>query len=305
MSVRAATEEIRPLGSDAEELADPYPRSQSRRVWDSFVEQRTTLIAFAVLVGFVGIAVFAPLVATHDPIKQNLAEMMRRPFTPGYLLGTDELGRDIFSRLVFGARISVAVAILVVLTSLCVGTTLGIVAGYFKGALDNLLMRVVDLVMTFPCLVLGICIVSVFGPGLFNAAVAVAIYNIPVFARTARIETLTVATHEYVEVARAQGLSRSRIIFTHILPNVVSPLIVLATLSIGNAIVIIASLGFLGLGAQPPTPEWGAVLSNGRQFLMMAPHIIVIPGLALFLLVVSLNLLGDALRDALDPTLQR
>ncbi len=277
---------------------------QLRRTARAFVGKRATLASLAVVVAFLGMALLAPWLAPHDPVKQSLGRSMLPVLSPGHPLGTDEIGRDLLSRILFGARVSIGVGVVTILAAMLIGTALGLVAGYYGGLADNLIMRATDLLMTFPSLILGICIVSILGPGLTNSALAVVVFSIPIFVRVSRVETLHVRTTEYVEAAKALGVRDRRNLLTHVLPNIISPIIVLATLNIGNAIVTIASLGFLGMGAQPPSPEWGAMLSNGRKFIVLAPHIVLVPGSFLFLFVLALNLLGDGLRDSLDPTLQ-
>lgn len=266
-------------------------------------KKKENIIVLILIIFLVSLALLAPLITPYNPIKQNLSEAMKKPFSEGHFLGTDELGRDMLSRIVFGARITIGLSVLVVALAMFFGTSVGMISAYFGGILDNILMRIVDLLMAFPCMILGIAIVSILGPGLRSAAIAVAIYNIPIFARISRIEVLNIVTSEYIETAKTFGINDFAIILTHILPNIISPIIILGTLSAGNAVIIIASLGFLGLGAQPPIPEWGAMLSSGRHFIILAPHIVLIPGLFLFLLVYSLNILGDSVRDLLDPKL--
>jgi peptide/nickel transport system permease protein len=219
-------------------------------------------------------------------------------------LGTDEAGRDILSRLLYGTQISMQVGLQAVGIAVILGTPLGVIAGYYGGKIDSYLMRALDVLMAFPGILLAICLVSIMGPNLQNAMISVGVYAMPNFARLARGETLALKNNEYIEASKALGASDFRIIYSHILINIVAPLIVMGTMSFGNAILTTSSLGYLGMGAQPPTPEWGAMLSSGRQYLLIAPHLTTIPGLVILLLVLGLNLFGDGLRDVLDPKLK-
>lgn len=236
-------------------------------------------------------------------MKQDLVNMLQTP-SAEHLLGTDEMGRDILSRIIYGARISMKVGFYAVGVAFVIGVPLGIFSGFYGGKVDLLIMRAMDILLAFPGILLSIVFVSVLGPNLDNAILSVGIYTVPNFARMARGETLTLRGSEFVEAARAMGSSNVRIIFSHILINIVSPLIVMGTLSFGTAIITTAGMGFLGIGAQPPTPEWGAMLSSGRQYLLVAPHVTTYTGLAILFLVLGLNLLGDGLRDVLDPKMK-
>lgn len=279
-------------------------KSQSNRVFFNIIKQKKTVISLFILFLLISMALFAPLLTKYNPIKQNLAIAFEKPFSRDHILGTDELGRDLFSRIAYGARLTIGTSIITIVIAIILGSTLGIIAGYYGRFFDNLIMRFIDILMTFPCIVLGIIIVSLLGPSLQNAALAVAIYNIPVFARAARINVLEIKKNEYIEISQFLNLGDFFIIMNHIIPNIISIIFILGTLNIGNAVVIISSLGFLGMGAQPPFPEWGAILSSGRQYLLLAPHIIIIQGFFIFMFVLSINLIGDGLRDALDPNLQ-
>lgn len=278
---------------------------QIRRLWHNFKKRKIAVLGLCIVLAYVIVAIAAPWIAPYNPEEANFSIMLKAPGTvPGHLLGTDELGRDIFSRLVYGARISIGIGITVVAVAFLIGVPLGILSGYYGGKLDFLLMRCMDVLMAFPQLLLCILFVTVLDPNLTNAVLAVSIYTVPNFARMARSETLAMKNSEYIEASRALGASNFTIIVSHILPNIMSPLIILATLNFGNAVLTTSGMGFLGIGAQPPTPEWGAMLSSGRQYLLNAPHVTTIIGLAILFLVLGLNLFGDGLRDILDPRLK-
>ncbi len=257
-------------------------------------------IGFVIISILVLAAIFAPLLATHPPAHQSLSDSLIPP-SPTYLLGTDELGRDIFSRVLYGARISLGLSTLTVLISAILGSLLGIVAGYFGHWLEEFTMRIVDILLAFPGILLAIAIVAVLGSSLFNVLLAIGIYIAPEFARLARGVTLSAKTHDFVEAARSLGASNLRIMFHHIVPSILSPLLVHATLRIGTVILLASGLSFLGLGPRPPTPEWGLMLSTGKDYLRVAPYVSIIPGAAIMLAVLGFNLLGDALRDVFDP----
>lgn len=281
--------------------------NQLKRMWYSFRKRKIAVLGLGIVVFYILVAIFAGFLAPFDPTKQDLTAMLQAPGAvagSSHLLGTDEMGRDLLSRLIYGARISMRVGSLTVAIGFCIGTPLGIIAGYFGGTIESLIMRVMDILLAFPQILLAILFASVWGTSLDNAIMAVGICTIPAFARTARSETLSIRNSEYIEAARALGAGNIRIIFSHIFINIVSPMIILATLNFGNAILTTAGMGVLGIGAQPPTPEWGAMLSNGRQYLLVAPHVTTITGLVILFLVLGLNLLGDGLRDVLDPKLK-
>ncbi|MGF3499634.1 MAG: ABC transporter permease, partial [Candidatus Methanosuratincola sp.] len=220
-------------------------------------------------------------------------------------LGTDELGRDILSRIIYGTRISLTIGIVSVAVGLSLGVVLGAFSGYYGGWLDILIMRFIDIMMSFPTILLAIIVVTILGPGLYNAMVAVGVAQVPLYSRLVRGMILKLKGEDYVQAARALGANNFRIVSHHILPNCISPLLVQATLNIASAILSAAALGFLGLGAQPPTPEWGTMLSKGRLYMRVAPHISIFPGLAIMMTVLAFNLFGDGLRDALDPQMGR
>lgn len=275
-----------------------------RRNWNRFKKNRAALIGLGLVIVEVILAVFAPLVAPYNPVKMDL-RAARQPPSSGYLLGADELGRDVLSRIIYGCRISLTLGLVSVSIGLSFGMLLGGPSGYFAGRLDIVVMRFIDVLMSFPTILLAILVVTVVGPGLYNAMLAVGVAQVPLYARLIRGLILKLKEKEFVDAARALGVSNSRIIIHHILPNCLSPLLVQATLNIASAILSAAALGFLGLGAQPPTPEWGAMLSKGRLYMRVAPHITIFPGLAIMLTVLAFNLMGDGLRDAMDPRMAR
>lgn len=278
--------------------------SHSRKAWIRFKRNQAALIGLvAVLLGIL-LAIFAPVVAPYDPVKMDLRASRQAPSSQN-LLGTDELGRDILSRIIYGFRISLTIGLVSVAVGLSFGLLLGAPSGYFGGWLDIIVMRVIDIMMSFPAILLAIIVVTILGPGLYNAMLAVGLAQVPLYSRLVRGLTLKLKSEDYVDAARALGAGNTRIIFRHILPNCLSPLIVQATLNIASAILSAAMLGFLGLGAEPPTPEWGAMLSSGRLYMRVAPHISIFPGLAIMITVLAFNLMGDGLRDALDPRMSR
>ncbi|MCL6642943.1 MAG: ABC transporter permease, partial [Candidatus Bipolaricaulota bacterium] len=245
-------------------------------------------------------AVFAPYLAPYDPVQMRLVDS-RLPPSLAHPFGCDELGRDILSRVIYGFRISLTIGAISVGIGLAGGVVMGAAAGFFGGWVDLVVMRVVDIMLSFPAILLAIVVVVVLGPGLANAMVAIGVAQVPSYARLARATVLKWKSEQFVEAARALGASDVRIIARHILPNCVSPLIVESTLAVATSILSAASLGFLGLGAVPPTPEWGVMLSRGQTYMRIAPHITVFPGLAILVTVMAFNLVGDGLRDALDP----
>jgi peptide/nickel transport system permease protein len=264
---------------------------------------RLALPGLLIVLVFVVCGVFAPLIAPYDPYKTDLMNVLMPPSAENWF-GTDELGRDLFSRIVYGARISLMEGVFSVALAMAIGVPIGIVSGYVGGAVDAIIMRTIDVLLAFPGVLLAIVIISVLGPGLTNAIIAVAVYTIPIFARLARGSTLVVKDEPYVEAARAAGLSDLRILSRHVFPNISATLFVMMTLRVAISILTAASLSFLGLGAQAPLPEWGAMLSNSRNAMLIAPHVALFPGAAIILLVFGLNLFQDGLRQVLDPKLQ-
>ncbi len=264
---------------------------------------KVAIVGMVIIGAFVLTALLAPILAPYDPIAQSLVERRQTP-SMAHPLGMDDLGRDILSRIIFGARKSLQVGVLSVSLAIVAGTFIGAVSGYIGGWMDILVMRVMDIMLAFPALLLAIAIVTILGPGLLNMLYAIAIVSIPAYARIVRASVLRVKAEDYILASRAVGVSSVRILFRHVMPNCLTPLIVQGTLGIGTAILDAAGLSFLGLGAQPPTPEWGAMLGQGRFAVFSAPHIVLFPGLAIMLTVLGFNLLGDGLRDALDPRLR-
>ncbi len=294
------------------EQAVPFPRPKPIRLSAGFyadavrrLRRNRAAMAGLVVVGLlVLLALFAPLIAPADPIAQDL-DIRLLPPTREHWLGTDDLGRDLLSRIIYGGRVSLTVGLVSVGIALAVGTVLGLAGGFYRGPTESLIMRTMDIMLAFPATLLAIFIVGIRGPGLNNAMLAIGVINIPIFARIVRGSTLRVRQEDFVEAARALGASQQRILNRHILPNTLAPIIVQTSLSIGAAILEAAGLSFLGLGAQAPTPEWGSMLTNTREFLRDAPWAATFPGLAILLAVVGFNLLGDGLRDALDPRLRQ
>ncbi len=262
-----------------------------------------------VVAGFVLAAIFAPSLSPHDPVEISLYDQLKPPVwadggAKKNILGTDDLGRDIFSRIIYGARVSLTVAVVSVGLAFVLGILLGSISGYYKGALDNVIMRIMDIILAFPYLLLAIVVVAFLGPSLQNAMIAIGITYVPRFARIVRGSVLEECEKDYVMAAKAVGARDWRIIFIAILPNCLGPLIVLTTLSFASAILDAAALSFLGLGAQPPTPEWGAMIASSRSLILRASWVMTFPGIAILLAVLGFNLLGDGLRDALDPRLR-
>jgi len=250
----------------------------------------------------IAMAVFAPLIVTHEPAKQVLSASELPMFSEGHWLGTDNYGRDVWSRIVYGARISLIVGITAVSLGLVGGITLGLLGGYYK-KMDGIIMRVVDLLFSFPGILLAMLIIAILGTSLVNVAIAISIWSIPSCARIVRGSVLSIKQKEYIMAMKSLGASDIRIMLRHILPNATAPIIVFATMRMGTAILSTASLSYLGLGAQPPTPEWGAMISQGQSFMWTSPHLTIVPGIAIMLTVFAFNVLGDGLRDALDPNM--
>jgi len=278
--------------------------SQLAEFWTHFKKNRAAVLGLGILVCLILVALFAPYLAPYNPYQSNMPESLKAP-GQGHLLGTDELGRDIFTRIIYGSRISLKVGILAVSVALTIGVILGAIAGYYGGIIDNTIMRAMDIMLAFPSLLLAIAFMTALGRGIENAIIAIGIVSTPHYARIVRGSVLAVKENEYIQAARAMGASDLRIIFYHVLPNVLSPIVIRATLGISTAILETAALGFLGLGVQPPFAEWGAMLGSGRGYFYNAPHIVLYPGLAITITVLAFNLLGDGLRDVLDPRLKQ
>ncbi len=270
------------------------------KLWRSLKRNKMALFGFALIIIIISIAVLAPFVAPYDPYKQSLTNRFKPVGSESHLLGTDEYGRDILSRLIYGSRISLSVGFAAVFLGLIVGVSLGLAAGFYPKA-DNIIMRLMDIMLAFPGVLLALSIIAVLGPGLINVIIAISIWSIPTFTRIVRGQVLSLKENEYVMASRALGAKDVRIMFKHILPNCFGPIIVYATLRLASSILSAAALSFLGLGAQPPLPEWGAMVSTGRSFIYNAPHMVIVPGIAIAMVVFAFNLIGDGLRDALDP----
>jgi peptide/nickel transport system permease protein len=262
------------------------------------------VVAFALIAVFALCALLAPLLAPYDPLLQDLGLRLRPP-SPEHWLGTDSLGRDILSRILYGARISLLVGVVVVVSAGVVGTAIGLIAGYVGGFVDDALMRLTEVFLAFPALILAMAIAGALGPSLTNAIIAIAAVTWAVYARLTRGQILSLRRREFVEAARAMGASRTRIVVRHLLPNALAPLMIQASFDLGGSIIAAAGLSFIGFGAQPPTPEWGVMISEGRNYISTQPWLSLFPGLAILLAVGSFNLLGDGLRDAFDPRLSR
>ncbi len=290
--------------------ADPSRMARLRDFWFYFSVNRGAVIGLWVFVAIIVLAVIAPLVAPHDPTEQ-FRDFMKIPpvWESGgkaeFLLGTDELGRDILSRLLYGAQYSLLVGFVIVVIAMCVGIVVGVFAGFLGGAVDTAFMRLMDIMLSFPSLLLALVLVAILGPGLINAVIAITLVLLPHFSRLTRAAVMAEKERDYVTAARLAGAGRLRLMFKTVLPNCLAPLVVQATMSFSNAILEVAALGFLNMGAQPPTPEWGTMLASAREFISSAWWIVTFPGLAILVTVLAINLIGDGLRDALDPKLKR
>lgn len=274
-----------------------------QRIFRQLLRNRRAVVGAILLLLIIGLAVFAPYVTKYDPAKQNMRNRLQPP-SKEHILGTDQFGRDIYSRVVYGARLSLRVGFLSISLALVVGSALGLIAGYYGGILDNIIMRFIDILLALPGFLLALSIVAALGPGLENVILAIGVSYIPSFARMTRSSVLAIRELDYVDAAEALGARDLRIILGHIVPNAVNPIIVMTTLSLAGAILSAAGLSFLGMGAQPPTPEWGSMIATSRPFIRVSHWAVTIPGLAIFITVMSLNLVGDGLRDALDPRLK-
>lgn len=274
------------------------------RWWRRFARNKGAVFGLGVFLAMVAMALFANALAPYDPLAQNVGPPLQGPSFEHWA-GTDSFGRDILSRIIHGARIALIVGIVAVLLAMVVGVTLGLISGYYGGIVDALIMRVMDGLFAFPIIILAIAMMAIMGFGVRNVIIAVAVGFIAPFARVTRGDVLAVKEEPYIEAARLAGVGNLAIIFRHVLPNVLAPIIVQGALRVSGAIITEAGLSFLGLGPPPPTPVWGSMIAEGRNFIVMAPHISTIPGIALMLTVVGLNLFGDGLRDTLDPRLRR
>jgi peptide/nickel transport system permease protein len=283
-------------------MAAPAEIMQSplRRAWMRLRRRKGAMVALVVLLIIIALAVFAPYLALHDPIKQGWSSVRKPPSALNWF-GTDEVGRDLFSRIIYGARASLSAGVISVTIAMAIGVPLGLLAGYRGGWLDAIISRFTDAMLACPFLILAIAMAAFLGPSLSNAMIAIGITAMPLFIRLTRGQVIAVKVEDYVEAARAVGNSPLRIAVRHIMPNILPQLLVQATLTIATAIIAEAALSFLGLGQQPPAPSWGSMLNSAQRFLSNAPWMAVFPGLAIFVTVLSFNLLGDGLRDALDP----
>ncbi|WP_434711643.1 ABC transporter permease [Rhizobium sp. YTUHZ045] len=285
----------------------PQSRRQARLgrayvTWRQFTANRLAVVGLLIIVALLLVAAFADLLATHNPVVGDLRNArLLPPGTSGYLLGTDDQGRDIYSRLIYGSRLTLFVVVLVAIISAPIGLIVGTVSGYAGGWVDATLMRITDIFLAFPKLVLALAFVAALGPGIQNAVIAIAITSWPPYARIARAETLTVRCSDYIAAVKLMGASPFRIIVRHVMPLCISSLIVRVTLDMAGIILTAAGLGFLGLGAQPPLPEWGAMIASGRRFILDQWWVAAMPGIAILIVSLGFNLLGDGLRDALDP----
>jgi peptide/nickel transport system permease protein len=270
---------------------------------ERFLHSRTGLVGAIVLAVVIAAAILASVVSPYSPTRQDF-RVERQPPTLQHLMGTDEFGRDVLSRVIWGAQASLEAGAVAATIALVIGVSLGMLAAFYGGRADNVIMRVMDVVLAFPYILLAIAVVAILGPGLLNAMIAIGIVYIPQYARVARGSMLSVRARDYVDAARALGAGDGRIMLQHVLPNTLAPIIVQTTLSVGTAIIDTAGLSFLGLGTQPPTPDWGNMLSAGRSYVIDSPWIATFPGLAILVTVLAFNLMGDALRDAFDPRLR-
>jgi dipeptide transport system permease protein len=301
------TADVQVSAAPQAQSAPPHPLTE---VWWSFLENKGAVVGLAVILVVFLLAIFADIVAPYAPVDQFRDAFLKPPaFVDGgsarFLLGTDDVGRDILSRLIYGARYSLFIGAFTAALSLVAGVLLGLIAGFFRGLIEDAVMRLMDIMLAIPSLLLALVIVAILGPSLTNAIMAIAIVYLPHFTRVARSSVITELSKDYVTASRVSGAGMLRLMFVTVLPNCAAPLIVLATLSFSSAILDAAALGFLGLGAQPPTPEWGTMLAKAREFVQSAWWVVTFPGLAILITVLAFNLAGDGLRDALDPKLKR
>lgn len=295
--------------SQQKALKQPAPRTPFREFWFYFRQNKGAVLGLTFIVVVAFVAIFASFIAPHAPTEQFRGQLLMPPVwmeggTWQFILGTDDVGRDILSRLIHGARLSLLVGVMVVAISLVLGITLGLVAGYFGGILEAIIMRIVDIMLALPSLLLALVLVAIFGPSIVNASMALAFVALPHYVRLTRAATLSEMERDYVVASKVAGAGHLRQMFINILPNCLAPLIVQASLGFSNAILDMAALGFLGMGAQPPTPEWGTMLADVLQFAQTAWWVVTFPGVAILLTVLAFNLMGDGLRDALDPKLK-
>lgn len=285
--------------------AEYKKRSQLSIIWNRLRKNKLAMLGLAILVVMVVLAVCADWIADYDTnvTGMNMAERLQTP-SAKHWFGTDSYGRDVFARIIHGSRLSLSLSIFAMLAAVAIGSIIGAIAGYYGGRVDDVLMRLMDILLAIPPMLMSISIVAALGHSMVNLMIALSLAYIPVFARVIRSSILTVKGQEFIEAAKACGTSNARIILRHIIPNAIGPIIVQATLAMGSTILIISSLSFMGMGIQPPQPEWGTMLYEGRDLIRTSPYLVIFPGIAIALAVLSLNLLGDGLRDALDPRMK-
>lgn len=285
--------------------AEYKKRSQLSIIWNRLRKNKLAMLGLAILVVMVALAVCADWIADYDTnvTGMNMAERLQMP-SAKHWFGTDSYGRDVFARIIHGSRLSLSLSIFAMLAAVAIGSIIGAIAGYYGGRVDDVLMRLMDILLAIPPMLMSISIVAALGHSMVNLMIALSLAYIPVFARVIRSSILTVKGQEFIEAAKACGTSNARIILRHIIPNAIGPIIVQATLAMGSTILIISSLSFMGMGIQPPQPEWGTMLYEGRDLIRTSPYLVIFPGIAIALAVLSLNLLGDGLRDALDPRMK-
>lgn len=283
--------------------AAPPPRSGFLQLVRAFNANKTSWVGLATMAIVLLVAIFAPLLATHDPVEQNILDKLKGP-SAEYILGTDSFGRDIWSRVVYGARISLWIGTVSILIAMVVGSVIGMIAGYFGGKLDILVMQAMDVLLSFPSLILGLMVVAMMGPSIGNLIFAIALTAIPPFARIARAPTVSVKERDYIEACRALGYSHPRILTVHILPNIFPEILVMGSLWLATAIRVEASLSFIGLGVRPPTPTWGSMIREGFENILDTAWLSLVPSVAILIVVFALNMIGDGLRDVVDPKLK-
>ncbi|MDR3669798.1 MAG: ABC transporter permease [Holophaga sp.] len=300
-----ATSTAGPITTKKEFYAQFKKKSIAQELWLRFLKNKTAVLGLVIFCLIVAVAITAPWLTSYDNVvvKMNIADRLQHP-SMAHLFGTDELGRDILARIVYGARISLLIGFSAIFVSLVVGLVLGGIAGFYGGRIDSLIMRAMDVFLSLPDVLLALAIIAAFGNTKLNLTIAIGLAFAPKFSRVVRSAVMGVRDNEYIEAARSIGALDLHIIARHVLPNCIGPIIVQVTLYVANAILTIAALSFIGLGIQPPTPEWGNMLASGRTFMRDYPHIVVAPGLAIFFTILALNLLGDGLRDTLDPRLK-
>lgn len=292
-------------GPDKKERVAIKKRSQLKAIWFRFKKNKLAVVGLTLLLCMILVAIFADVIVNYEQyaVTQNMKERLQTP-TREHIFGTDHYGRDLFARIIHGSRISIFLGLVTIGIALAAGSIIGAASGYYGGTVDNILMRIMDVFLAIPSILLAISIVAALGPGLMNILIAMSVSQIPRFARIVRASIMSIMGQEFIEAAKACGTKDRRIILRHIIPNAIGPIIVQATLSMATTILTISSLSFVGLGIEPPTPEWGSMLSDGRVQMRNHPYLVITPGIAIVLAVMALNLIGDGLRDALDPKLK-